>query len=103
MESKKFKPCPFCGSEPRYLPLKPGFYVERVICDQCAFWTTPETWENRVNEDSVMLDWFEKNEECVVKLGTYWYYRIAYGKPLKKTFLGLRDAINKVISEQSKK
>lgn len=41
-------PCPFCGSEPRYLPLKCGFYKEALICDTCNFSLPPIKWNTRV-------------------------------------------------------
>ena len=47
--TSKYKCCPFCGSIPRYLEFKAGFYTERVICDNCNFYLPPEIWEVRVN------------------------------------------------------
>ena len=41
------KECPFCGSAPRHLEGKNGFYTERVICDTCDFYLSPLAWGER--------------------------------------------------------
>jgi predicted RNA-binding Zn-ribbon protein involved in translation (DUF1610 family) len=41
--------CPFCGSVPRYLEHKAGFYTARVICDSCGFHLPPDAWALRSN------------------------------------------------------
>ena len=46
-ERDKLLPCPFCGSDPRRLEYKAGFWTERVICDSCEFHLPPETWNLR--------------------------------------------------------
>lgn len=43
----KLKECPFCGTPPRYLAGKSGYYTERVICDTCDFWMAPAAWGKR--------------------------------------------------------
>lgn len=40
-------PCPFCGNAPRHAEHKAGFYTERVICDTCSFYLSPEVWAKR--------------------------------------------------------
>jgi hypothetical protein len=47
------KPCPFCGSTPRYLPTNPGFYTARVICDHCHFHLPVAAWQQRKTSDGV--------------------------------------------------
>lgn len=51
MSYKSFSPCPFCGSEPRYLENKPGYWTERVICDHCDFHLPPAKWQARAEPD----------------------------------------------------
>jgi hypothetical protein len=48
--------CPFCGTAPRWLEAKSGFYTERVICDNCNFHFDGEhcidSWNTRVAAQS---------------------------------------------------
>ncbi len=70
-----FRPCPFCNGTPRYLPHKAGFYTERVICDPCGFYLSPEKWEACVFPPPVP----GSNRIRHVKSGGL-YEVIAYGK-----------------------
>lgn len=40
--------CPFCGITPRYLENKPGYYTERIICDNCGFHLPFIKWQRRI-------------------------------------------------------
>jgi len=46
----ELKPCPFCGNPPRHLEFKAGYYSERVLCDSCDFYLSPEDWQRRSDD-----------------------------------------------------
>ena len=40
-------PCPFCGGEARHLEFRAGYHGERLICDSCDFYLSPQNWQAR--------------------------------------------------------